>query len=144
MKVRHRIFSSAFSLGSVRSGGSAQLSRVRNKMSAAAAFLCAKVQVVRRFIFSRAARGEESAITSFIPAHSFFCSFSHIFVNLKVRSCSAERGGGCRARGIRGIRHLTVLAPLSACQINPRMDPRKGIRAMLHEKKKVRLSTSFF
>ncbi len=60
MKVRHRIFSSAFSLGgSVRSGGSAQLSRVRNKMSAAAAFLCAKVQVVRRFIFSGGERRRE-------------------------------------------------------------------------------------
>ncbi len=59
MKVRHRIFSSAFSLGSVRSGGSAQLSRVRNKMSAAAAFLCAKVQVVRRFIFSGGERGRK-------------------------------------------------------------------------------------
>ena len=59
MKVRHRIFSSAFSLGSVRSGGSAQLSRVRDKMSAAAAFLCAKVQVVRRFIFSGGERGRK-------------------------------------------------------------------------------------
>ena len=103
MKVRHRIFSSAFSLG----GGW----RVR------AIKPCPRQNVRCGRIFMCQSAGCETNISggeSQKKRHYVFHSrpfFLLLFVNLKVRSCSAERGKGCRVRGIRGIRHLPCSLP---------------------------------